>query len=258
MVNELNLFSSASMNQMNLTEVQFPSTQTLQTTQTWMDLHRHGYGWPPYALQVHTFQSSSAGWQRIALSCPLSCIWRWAGEWRCILCRAKPSVTPKHPNKVPKANPGKDRLPGVHVRNICKMSIFHQEIIRFLTGSLAGVASWKPPNSWFKCNREKFDWVEMEHVREEAVLSTRQSRCSVSRWASPYLSPRCVLPMTCSAVLYWSHQPRRRGCITSLAFIWSSLLTTRLDWVRVLHSHVRKCERITWHWPAKWASIKYH
>lgn len=48
---------------MNLTEVQLPSTQTLQMTQTWMTegLHRHGYGWLPYALQVHTFQSSSAG-----------------------------------------------------------------------------------------------------------------------------------------------------------------------------------------------------
>lgn len=64
-----------------------------------------------------------------------------------------------------------------------------------------------------------------ENTREEdIVLCTHQSRCSVFRWASPYLSSRCVLPMTCSAVLYWSHQPRLCGRITSLIFIWSSLL----------------------------------
>ena len=66
-------------------------------------------------------------------------------------------------------------------------------------------------------------WLR-EHTREDIVLCTHQSRCSVFRWASPYLSSRCVLPMTCSAVLYWSHQPRLCGRITSLIFIWSSLL----------------------------------
>lgn len=66
-------------------------------------------------------------------------------------------------------------------------------------------------------------WLR-ERTREDIVLCTHQSRCSVFRWASPYLSSRCVLPMTCSAVLYWSHQPRLCGRITSLIFIWSSVL----------------------------------
>lgn len=95
-------------------------------------------------------------------------------------------------------------------------------------------------------------------MREEAVLSTRH--LAACRWASPYLSPHCVLLMTCSVVLYWSHQPRLCGCITSLTFIWSSCLTACLDWVCVLYSHVHMwvCECIIWHWPAKCVSVKYH
>lgn len=63
-----------------------------------------------------------------------------------------------------------------------------------------------------------------EHKSEDRVPCTHQSRCSVFQWASPYLSSLCVLPMTCVAFLYWSHQHRLCGRITSLIFIWSSLL----------------------------------
>lgn len=133
--------------------------------------------------------NTSAVWHLNTFSWTLKCVWRWGGELHFIL--------------------GRPELSRLLLHDVIS---FKQ---KFKTNSSIQKAS--------KHGRFRWYWEgETEHTREEAVLSTRQSRCSVSRWASPYLSPRHFLPVTCSAVLYWSHQPRLCGRITSLIFIWSS------------------------------------
>lgn len=246
-------------------------------TQTWMteDLHRHGYGWLPYTLQVHTFQSSSAGWHRIALNCTLSCIWRWGGELCVGLCWTKLSRLLLNSN-TSEQNAKPNALFLCQVNHANRKSIYQVSTCveymwdfyipssnnLILTGSPAGchlapnksfqtAASWKPPNT-----------VNL-YVRERNLSERRGStRGKRQFWVPVSLAALCpdepvhIYPL--AVFSWWPAVPffidpisLVSGYITSLTFIWLSCLTACLDSVRVLYAHVRICECITWHWPAK-------
>lgn len=145
-VYELNLFSSASISQMNLTEVQLPSTQTLQMTQTWWlrtftDMAMDG----SHMLYRYThFRAAQLG----DTASPWIAHWA-ASEGEVVSCAsfcaelsiADSYITPIHPNNMQnlmhfprvKGTTSIERasIRCAHVWNMRKMSIFHQAIIWF-------------------------------------------------------------------------------------------------------------------------------